>query len=437
MAHFVDDDANHAVLRSLRIGAVRFRTTAVETNHGVFHADVCRVHGNSARVGVVYGKLGVGGNGLGYYPRAVLLPQRIAFLGVEALRHDGLAPHPNAHGVPNELARGRKGKIPNVGGFELPRFFRFDTAFFRGLRFLLGYDEHRLVQCGACFGVAAALLRSQYVRLVLQFSRCCHHVITGNVDANAVVSEWKSKLAHAQKLLVLPAHIVSINCHAREELSQGIQGVVFLLEMLVTGPSAVLHAVVDGKMPRHLKLKHLSGFQRLRQIHPHHGIDHGVLEGLAVLGHLVDGESAGKIVKEIFQSFRGHFFRKGVAACDFLVDAVGVLLVLVQLQPDIFQHVWGIVGVGDGTRPFQHVGVFVQPNFQIVIRLLLVVRRARGAAGRTVAVWRWEFRSQLPEFGLVGAVKRDRLCGCGPSQAKGNERCDGFHYVHRAEKSVN
>ena len=236
---------------------------------------------------------------------------------------------------------------------------------------------------------------------------------------------------------MLPTHIVSINRHAREELGQGVEGVVLLLEMLVTGPSAVLHAVVDGEMPRHLKLQHLSGFQRLRQIHPHHGIDHGVLEGLAVLSHLVNGESAGKIVKEIFQSFRGHFFRKGVAARDFLVDAVGVLFVLVQLQPDVLQYVRGIVRIRDGTRPFQHVGVFVQPHFQIVVRLLLVVRRTRGAAGRTVAVGSWEFRSQLPEFGLVRAVKRDRLSGCGPSQAKGNERCDGFHYVHRAEKSVN
>ena len=207
--------------------------------------------------------------------------------------------------------------------------------------------------------------------------------------------------------------------------------------MLVTGPSAVLHAVVDGKMPRHLKLQHLSGFQRLRQIHPHHGIDHGVLEGLAVLDHLVDGESARKVVEEIFQAFRRHFFWKRVAARNFLVDAVGVLLVLVQLQPNILQHIGGIVRVRDGSVPLQGVGVFVQPNFQIVIRLLLVVRRTRGAAGRAVAVGRWEFRSQLPEFGLIGAVKRDRLCGCGPSQAKSNERCEGFKHVHRAEKSVN
>ena len=118
--HLVRDHADHAILRPFAVGAVLLGPPAVEADHRVLHADAVGMHTDGHRVGVVDGVLAVGLDGVRHHLGAVLLPQGIAFLGVEAHAEHVVLPHRLVHTVPDELAAAGEGHVAHVLCLEHP-----------------------------------------------------------------------------------------------------------------------------------------------------------------------------------------------------------------------------------------------------------------------------------------------------------------------------
>jgi hypothetical protein len=84
VAHFVDDHADHAILRPLAVGTVLLGPTTVEADHRILHADAIGMYTDRNGIDVIAGILAVGLDGVRHHLGAVLLPQWIALLRVVA-----------------------------------------------------------------------------------------------------------------------------------------------------------------------------------------------------------------------------------------------------------------------------------------------------------------------------------------------------------------
>jgi len=146
VSHFVDNNTDHAVLHLFRIRAVGVGPTAVERNHGVFHAapggTVAR---DGDRIRVLDSPVAVGFQRVLHHTGRVLTPQRIAFFRVKRHAPDftAIAVHVGLHCVPNELPAAGEGEIADVFGFINPGFLALHVGgfgFFSNLGFGLRHN---------------------------------------------------------------------------------------------------------------------------------------------------------------------------------------------------------------------------------------------------------------------------------------------------------
>ena len=232
VAYLVDDHRDHAVFGALGVGAIGFRTTAVEADHRVLHPDPLAVYRNGYRIWIVDGVGAVAAQGVRYGLGAVLLPQRIALLGVVAHGQWSLVTYLYAHGVPDELARRSERKVTYVFGLKDPGLLAFLLALFGFAGFFFGDDHHRAVGVLGR-GKAFALGGGQHLAGVGQLTSGAHNVVRRHGDGHLVIAEIEGELTATEELLVLPAIVVTVHSHAWVELCNGVQVVAVLLKILV------------------------------------------------------------------------------------------------------------------------------------------------------------------------------------------------------------
>ena len=343
----MDDHPDHAILGALTVRAILLTTPVVETDHGVFHADSGGIHRDRHRIWVVDGVLAVGLEGLGHSLGAVLLPKRVALLGVKAHRQRRLVAHFHRHGVPNELAARRPTEVSHIFRIEDPRLFYLRFRFFVFPGFLFRDNQHGLVVGLLCLGVATTLGRREHGTRIAQRAGGGHNVVCRHGQFDVVVAKVQREFTVPEELLVLPAFVVAVHDHARIELRDGVQVVVFILEVFVPTPSADVHAVVDVVPPIDAEGKLGAGLQRTRQVDPHHRLVDGVVQRIArQISHLLDVEPA---VKRGLQFLQVAEVRPVVKRrlSNLVAVAVEGADILVQLQPHVVKRVRAVVGVGD------------------------------------------------------------------------------------------
>ncbi len=146
MSHFMDDHRDHAVLGPCRVGAVFFRSSAIETDHGIFHPDIVGMHRDGHRVRVVKGVFRVGLNGMSHHLGGVFTPKRISFFRVIAHRHNSAFAKLNTLRIPDESPGRGKSKIAHILRAEFPGSgFVFDRILFFRFSFFLTDDNDRLI----------------------------------------------------------------------------------------------------------------------------------------------------------------------------------------------------------------------------------------------------------------------------------------------------
>ena len=302
VSNLVDDHPDHAILGALAVRAIFFTTPVVETDHGVFHADSGSIHRNGHRIWVVDGVLAVGLEGLGHSLGAVLLPKGIALLGVIAHGQRRLVAHFHGHGVPNELAAGRPTEVAHILRVEDPRLLSLRLRFLVFPGFLFRDNEDGLVVGLLRLCVATTLGRREHRTRVAQRAGGGHNVVCRHCQFNVVVAKVQRELTVPEELFVLPSFVVAVHDHARVELRDGVQVVVFVLKVLVPTPTADVHAVVDVVPPINAERKLGAGLQRTRQINAHHRLVDGVIQRVArQISHLFDVESSVKRGLQFFQ----------------------------------------------------------------------------------------------------------------------------------------
>ena len=397
---FVDDHADHAVLRPLAVGAVRFRPAAVKADHRVFHADAVRVHGNRRGIGIVKGVLRIDVHRMGDHLRGIPFPQGVAFLGIEGHGHDVLGSGHDAHGVPDEFAGTGEGEVTNVISVENPGLLLGRAALlrFNGLRF--GHDHNGLVRRPGPLETRL-LLVGQHVLRVLEHAGRRNDMVGRHGNADLVVAEGQGEFAPAEELLVLPAFDLVIHRHAREVLCDGIEVVVVFLEILETGTAADLHTVVYVIPPFDLEREGPPGTERLGDVHAHHRIVDGMGQRVvAPVPHPLDLETAVEVVQQPAQLGKAHLPRDP-ASSDLARVRVLCPYVLVELHPEVGQFVGRVVVVGDDLGTVETLRLIVELDLHLVVRLVLPVLVSRRAGSRPVHIRRRGFLLDLAELAPV------------------------------------
>ena len=419
----MDDHADHAVLGAGAVRAIGLGSSTVETNHGVLHADPLRVHRDGHGIGVIDGELAVGFERLGHRLGAVLLPERVALLGVVAHGQRRLVAHLDRHGVPNELAAGRPSKVTHILGVENPGLFPCLFCLLVLTCFLFGDNEHRLIVFLFRLLVTATLGGSEHRFGVAEGTCGRHNVVFRHGQFHVVVPEVQGELTAAKELLVLPSFVVAVHHHAWVELRNGVDVVVLVLEVLVSTAAAVFHAVVDVVPPIDAELELVARLQGARQIDAHHGVVDGVVQALAgSVHHFLNLESTVKRRLELLQVAEvGAAVQRRFA--DFVTVAVEGAHVLVQLKPHVTKLVRAVVGVRDGFRPVDALGGVVEVDLHVVVCALLPVFVPGSSGSGSVDVGRGQLLSELLEHVGVHPL-RGFLLGpsAGPDQAA--ECCD-------------
>ena len=172
--------------------------------------------------------------GVGHHLGGKLLPKRVAFFRVEGNRHHIFPADLDSHHVPDEFARGGKGKIAHIVGVELPGLGLFRKALLSLLDLFLGDDHHRLVV--RLFGqlVAPHHFAAEYLLAVQQLAGGVEHVVGRHGDVHIIVPEGQGKLPASPELVVLPPFHVAVNGHARKELGDHIGPVAVLLKIFIS-----------------------------------------------------------------------------------------------------------------------------------------------------------------------------------------------------------
>ena len=430
--HLVDDHADHAVLGPLAVGAVGLGPSSIEADHGVLHADAVGVHADGHRVGIVHRELAVGLDGVRHHLGAVALPQRIAFLRIEAHAQDVLVAHGLVLRVPDELAAAGEGEVTHVVGLEHPGLLLVGALLLVLQGLLRGHDHHGFVRPRGPVE-AGALLGGEHTVGVLQHPGGGHDVVGRSGDGHLEVAEGERELAAAQELLVLPALVVGVQGHARVELGDGVEVVVLVREVLVPAAPAILVPVVHRIPPGDLELDRLARHQGAGQVDAQHGLVDGVGKRLAAeVGDRGDPEAAVEHVEHALQPLDGEAVAQRARA-----DLVGVAVlrphVLVQLQPEVVQPVGAQVVVGDGLGPGHGLLRVVQFHLDVVVGFLLPVLVTGGAARRAVGVRRGQLLVQLAE--LVAAVAGGVLGHQGTGGDQNGQRKQGVRSKHGRENT--
>ncbi len=278
----MDDHRNHSVLHPVRIGPVLIGAPVVPADHGVFHTLVLCVDRNRLVVGVIKGvgriRLKRTGHGLG----GELLPKRVPFLGIEGDRHDVFPADLHRHHVPDELARSGKAVIPDVLRPEFPGFGLLGKPFFSGLGFFLGDDQHRGIIGLLCFFVPGHHLFGEHFLPVEQDPGGIQYMVCGYGDIHIVISEGQGKFTTSPELVVLPPFYIAVDGHPGKKLGDDIRPVPVLWEILIPGTGTVHGMVRDVVPPFDRKRNLLPAAKCLRDIHAHHGLVDGVVQGPAL-----------------------------------------------------------------------------------------------------------------------------------------------------------
>ena len=89
-----------------------------------------------------------------------------------------------------------------------------------------------------------------------------------------------------------------------------------------------------------------------------------------------------------------------VAGFSLVGDVAVCQNVLVKLQPEILEHVWRVILVGDRFRADDHVGFIIELHADVVVGLLLPVVGAGGSRARPEFVWSWQHLPELLKLAL-------------------------------------
>ena len=190
-----------------------------------------------------------------------------------------------------------------------------------------------------------------------------------------------------------PAAVVHVGAHARVELGDGVEVVAFLREVLQPATATHLVAVVDPIPPLHLEGIRGTRGERLGQVHPHHGLVDGVLEltttGVGNAGDLVPALEGLGPLPDLAQAYA---VADGTRA-DRVGITVGLVDVLVQLQPEVAELVGTLIVVGDGLAAHEFRERFCPAihrldhfHMDVVVGLHLPIGVAGCAAGSALLV---------------------------------------------------
>ena len=144
-----------------------------------------------------------------------------------------------------------------------------------------------------------------------------------------------------------------------------------------------------------------------RQIHPHHRFDDGVFQGFTrdVFDILNFVAAVERVVQHAVQLSGTYPFTQLVGG-GFVRIRLGVNHILVQLQPEVGQWMWRVVGVSDDFFPHDALLLIIEFHFDVVVYFLLPIRLSRCARGRAVSIGGRELCPHLPEFALIGVLLR-------------------------------
>ena len=230
-------------------------------------------------------------------------------------------------------------------------------------------------------------------------------------DGDVIVAELEGELAGTQELGVMPALIVGIDGQAREPLGGQEQAVAVLAgpgETLIAATATDHIGLGQGQAEIDGEGEALAGRQRAGQLDPHHGVDDGEGQGLAVRpGHLQVVEAALPVLHALDPQHLvdADRVRGGVGAAA-LGQGVAAIVLLVQQQPEVAEGIGRMVGVGHRLAARQGAGGLVQADVDVIVDLLLPVAmagRTRGVA--VVGRGRPVLTLELAEFVLEGAAR--------------------------------
>ena len=427
----VNDHADQAVLAPLGVGPVRLGARPLERDHGVLHPAHAAVAAQRDGVGV-FEVAPVALEGVRHGVGGVLAPQGLGLVGVVAHGHHGPLADGDAHGVPGVLARGGPGEVAHVLGVELPGPPPLGPAL--GGRLLgglgLGGGDHEHGLLGrARLGQPRALGGAEHLGGVLQLAGRGHDHVHRRVEADHEVAELERELL-AHVVVDVPAVALRVGGQARIPVGDRVDRVLgVLLEQLVAGAGAVDADIADRVAPGDREGEAPAGLERLGQVDAQHRAADRVAQRL---GRLAGGRDGADLIAA-GEALAEHLVAQlAVALLVLLADRVGGadpqqlavlgLGVLVELDPEVAQHVGRVVAVVDPLAARDSVLLLVEGGLDPVVDLLLPVAvawRPRGGAGRP---WGRELAVELAEERVaVGAL----LGAGGAAQAEEEQQQEG------------
>jgi len=218
-------------------------------------------------------------------------------------------------------------------------------------------------------------------------------MVGGSGDLDAVVSEFEREFSAAEEGLILPAPDVGVSTNTREPLGN-LEDFSALFEFLHVTPPPSGARVGEGVVPIDEVGEALAGFEGLREVNAHHGVDNTVLEFSATcIGELIDLETA---IESFFEKerFEGIILRLAEfwSLAALMAQGARSVFVPVELHPNILQGMRRLVVVDDAALTCEKVFTFFKGDLEIVIGPLLPVFRARGSGSDT------GFRRSGPDF---------------------------------------
>src|ERR1700730_61821 len=201
----------------------------------------------------------------------------ICFLSIIAHAHYLLPFNVGGHGIHDEFSGRAPGKITYIICFEDPGLLLSALIFFGGLCFIQGYNFNRLFR-RLCFLQARKLCRSQNLLIVLAFTGCTNHMISGSSHLHFEIPERQRKFTPASELMVLPSLEIAVYTKTRIPLRHSEEVITIFREIFISATTTIFKTVGDLIIPIEIKSKFLSGLQGCWQFHPHHGFVDGVFE---------------------------------------------------------------------------------------------------------------------------------------------------------------
>ena len=405
MANFVDDHTDGTILDRLAVGAVLFSPSIVHGQHGIFHA-IGGFNRLSYRIRIWDGVFAINFQGVGRGLGGIFPVNRIGFLTIETHAHDLSAIDVHRHGIPHETTGTVECKITYVLGFEQPGLLGLAPGF-QCCRSLSQVDDLDRFLRRLCRRPALLLFRSQHRLSIAQLAGSGYDVIRRHRDGHFVITEGQGELSPAGELQMLPALEIAVNGHPREPLCDGIQIIAVFRKYLVTATSAYIRLIVEFVVPVNVEHELLTRLQGHRQIDPHHRLVDRVrkrfAEGIRHPGDVQPQTSQGLLHIHFFELTIRHP-RRHLSGVIEIVIALGVVKVLIQLQPDITQYVRRIVVVCHRFAGRQMILRLIDLHTDVIVRPLLPVLRARGSTGRSVLVRRsQEIVELLEPVAMIGA----------------------------------